>query len=161
MEILILGLILVALMAYLSTKIKAASAAAYQEELIQADNFSIVKPKDFLHPYNEKSEYAFEAYSKEFGEGASGKFHQVSAFIKVRPMQQTGLWAKGVNISEGIENDFIQREEVRSGVTFKIFQKRLCSSDKSYELTILALKDFYEANASSINKLLESFKLRV
>ena len=67
MELLIPGLILVALMAWASTRIKRNAAAAYDPETIVTDEFSIRKPEGFLHVLNDDSGMAFRSYSKEFG----------------------------------------------------------------------------------------------
>lgn len=65
MELLIPGLILVALMVWASTKIKKSAAAAYAEETVATDRFTIIKPEDFIIPANEGSPFLFEARTKE------------------------------------------------------------------------------------------------
>ena len=68
MEILIPGLILVALMVYASTRIKRNAAAAFEAETIESDEFVIQKPAEFLHNLNGDPRYVFEAYSRDFSE---------------------------------------------------------------------------------------------
>jgi len=67
MELLIPGLILVALMVYASTRIKKNAAKAFDQETVETDVFSLVKPEGFLHLINGDPALAFQAYSKEFG----------------------------------------------------------------------------------------------
>lgn len=67
MEILIPGLILVALMVWASTKIKRDAAAAFEPETIETDEFVIQKPDGFLHVVNDDSGLDFRAYSREYG----------------------------------------------------------------------------------------------
>lgn len=68
MEILIGGIILVALMVYASTRIKRTAAQAFDPELVETDDFSLLKPEGFLHLINGADPaFAFQAYSKEFG----------------------------------------------------------------------------------------------
>lgn len=67
MELLIPGLILVALMVWASTKIKRNAAAAFEPETIETDEFVIQKPDGFLHVVNDDSGLAFRAYSKDYG----------------------------------------------------------------------------------------------
>lgn len=67
MELLIPGLILVALMIYASTRIKRTAAKAFEAETIETDEFVIQKPDGFLHNLNAKPGHIFEAYSKDFG----------------------------------------------------------------------------------------------
>ena len=67
MELLIPGLILVALMVYASTKIKRTAAAAFEPETIETDEFSIEKPDGFLNVLNRDPALELDMYSKEFG----------------------------------------------------------------------------------------------
>lgn len=67
MELLIPGLILVALMVWASTRIKRNAAAAFEAERVDAPEFAINKPEGFLHVLNDDSGLAFRSYSKEFG----------------------------------------------------------------------------------------------
>jgi hypothetical protein len=68
MEILIVGLIIVALMVYTSTRVKRNAAAAYEAETIDGGEFVIDKPEGFLHNLNADPRYLFEAYSRNFSE---------------------------------------------------------------------------------------------
>jgi len=67
MELLIPGLILVALMAWASTKIKKRAADAFVAETIETDSYRLVKPEGLLHVIGE-NENEFRAYTKDFGE---------------------------------------------------------------------------------------------
>jgi hypothetical protein len=78
MEFLIPGLILVALMAYASTRIKRSAAKAFEAETIETDKFSLTKPEGFLHVLNGDPAFAFQAYSKEFGTGNSSERRQAT-----------------------------------------------------------------------------------
>jgi hypothetical protein len=66
MELLIPGLILVALMVYASTRIKRTAAAAFEAETVETGEFVIQKPDGFLNNLNGDPQYIFEAYSKDF-----------------------------------------------------------------------------------------------
>ncbi len=71
MEFLIPGLLLVAVMVYLSTKIKRTAAAAFEAERVETDEFSIDKPEGFLNVLNLAPGLNLDIYSKDFGtEGA-------------------------------------------------------------------------------------------
>ena len=67
MEILIPGLILVALMVWASTKIKKKASAAYEDEIVETDTFILEKPEGFISPAYPDEGLEFAAYSKEFG----------------------------------------------------------------------------------------------
>ncbi len=148
MEILILGIILVAIMAYLSTKIKAASQAAYEEEKIETDSFSLIKPKDFLHPYNENSKYAFEAYSREYGEGKASKINQAMIFVSI----YEDMIEKPDESSES--------EQVENGLKFKVLRKVLQKGNKTFELEVLVLMEHYQDYKEKVKQVMESFRIK-
>ncbi len=110
MEIFIIGIIIVALMAYASTKIKKAAGEAYKLEMLENEQFAITKPDGFIIPVKEHSEFMFEAYSKEFGEDEAEKLYQ--------------CWAI-VNEKDGIEYDsnVCETEKIEQTVTIKHFTK--------------------------------------
>jgi len=82
MELLIPGLILVALMVYASTRIKKATAKAFEREEIDTGDFTLVKPEGFLHLLNGDPAFAFQAYSKEFGTNGSSEKRQATIDIR-------------------------------------------------------------------------------
>ncbi|HEX8736655.1 MAG TPA: hypothetical protein VF721_15090 [Pyrinomonadaceae bacterium] len=146
MEIFILGLILVALMAYVSTRIKKSAARAFEKETIETEDFSIVKPEGFLNPLNDNSEYAFEAYSKDFGENDAAEFRKMTARIYKNP-------ERGEDLPD-------ETEKTEKGVTIQTFRKILKTDEKSYELEISVLKDYREEYFDKINEMLNSFSLK-
>ena len=81
MEILIPGLILVALMIYTSTKIKAAAAQALEPELVETDDFLISKPAGFINILSPDDGLLFHAYTKEFADDAPA-FRRAQATVR-------------------------------------------------------------------------------
>ncbi len=69
MELLIPGLILVALMVWTSTRIKRNAAAAFEPETIETGAYVLEKPDGFLHVLNDETDRDLLAYSKEYGPG--------------------------------------------------------------------------------------------
>jgi hypothetical protein len=82
MELVIPGLLLVALMVYLSTRIKRNAAQAFEQEIVETDDFSLTKPEGFLHLMNGDPAFVFQAYSKEFGKNGSGEKRQATIDIR-------------------------------------------------------------------------------
>jgi hypothetical protein len=148
MEILILGVILVALMAYVSTRIKKSAARAFEREVIETEDFRLVKPEGFLNPVNGNSEYAFEAYSKDFGEDDAAEYRQAEAVVRVHQN------------SEPSENLPAENEKIEKGVTIQTFHKLLRHDEKAYELEISVLKEKREQYLDKINEMLNSFSLK-
>jgi hypothetical protein len=83
MEILIPGLILVALMVWASTKIKRDAAAAFEPEMIETEEFIIRKPNGFLHVVNDDSGLAFRAYSREYGKNELNGDRQATIEVSI------------------------------------------------------------------------------
>src|SRR5215218_10285538 len=82
MELLIPGLLLVALMVWASTKIKKTAADAFEAEFIETENYSLQKPDGFLHVIGDE-EHELRAYSKEFGKGDNTGIRQATIEIDV------------------------------------------------------------------------------
>jgi hypothetical protein len=85
MELLIPGLILVALMVYASTRIKRSVARAFESEKFENAEFSIVKPDGFLIPIEDETAGRFNALSREFGKDDYDGVRCVAAAVKVVP----------------------------------------------------------------------------
>lgn len=167
MELLIPGLILVALMVYASTKIKKNAAKAFERESIETKEFSITKPEGFLHPLNNDSVYAFEAYTKEFGQDHAEQTRQAMADLLI--FNNTNLTAQRDEIRrkstaiilEKSDDDLIVMETERddSGITLNSFYKLIRRVDKIYRLRISVLPEYKDAYSDRINEMLDSFEV--
>src|SRR5262245_39275440 len=127
MEILIIGVLLVALMVYVSTKIKKAAKQAYEQETFENEYFTITKPEGFIIPVKEASEFLFEAYSKDLGEEFTNEeFNQCQATVT----EKAGIEA---------ETEIVESEKLEKEISFKNFSKTLVSNNlkKSFALEIL------------------------
>lgn len=168
MEILIPGLILVALMVYASTKIKKNAAAAYAEEKIDTPEFSIIKPDGFISPV-EKSEFAFAAYSKDFGHDESGDTRQ--AWVELTVLENESLENVRANINDraskvGSEQRLaacglvIETKEVENDVSidceYRVYEK----DGKIYQLAIKVQPEFRAELQKNIDTLIASFEIK-
>lgn len=148
MEIWIIGIIIVGLMVYVSTRIKKESKRAYQAEVFETEHLQIEKPEGFLIPIAEDSPYVFEARSKEFGNDEATDFYQCLATIIVKD----GIQAAGV---------FEETTEIK-GVTFDRFRKVLPYPPKkvTFELVIDVLPEFKEKFQEKIAEMIDSLTLK-
>jgi hypothetical protein len=147
MEILILGVILVAFMAYVSTRIKKSAALAFERETIEFEDFSIIKPEGFLHVVaDESSDYDFEAYSKDYGEGDASEFRKATVKIYKSSGQSDNLPS--------------ENEKIEKGTAFQTFRKVLKKGEKSFELEISVLNDNRDEYFDKINEMLDSFSVK-
>ncbi|MEJ7849459.1 MAG: hypothetical protein WKF92_15365 [Pyrinomonadaceae bacterium] len=169
MELLIPGLILVALMVYASTKIKKNAAIAFERESIETEEFSVTKPEGFLHPLNNDSEYAFEAYSKEFGQDHAEQTRQATADLLVfnnssiqeqRDQISRETTAVMLEKTDGDDIILIEAEREDDDIVLNSFYKLAVSTNKIYKLRISVLPEYKDAYLDRINEMLNSFEVK-
>lgn len=171
MELLIPGLILVALMVYASTKIKKTAALAFEPESIDTKGFSLEKPDGFLSVINGNPDLEFEGYSKEFGVDGAEDFKQ--ARVEVRFFGNTDLRSAAdrikesstiaADISEMIANRkyrLIEAERVEKGIRLLEFYKIAASGSGIRELKILTLAETDAEIAAKVENILKSFTVK-
>ncbi len=175
MEILIIGGVLVLIMVIVSTQIKKAAATAFEKEVVETDDFRIVKPSGLMNPIRDASEYAFEAYSKDYGEKKERNIWQAQVYLTVSKDLNfvqvcKNAKSKGNILSEKFEKDapagqkirLLESEESENNVSFYVFHK-IGESDKQqqvYDLQIKILKGFRDVYAERVDEILNSFHLK-
>lgn len=175
MEILIPGLILVALMVYASTKIKKSAAEAYEEETIETDAFSIIKPEGFISLIDPPDGLIFFAHSKEFGYDAAGDQSRASG--EVRFIEATATADIIVSLNAELEDDdrIIPGEssqidearyvagtssEVKNGIRSRV-KYRWIETDKGvYQLKVRCLEDHAGECKAAVEQMIESFRAK-
>ena len=176
MEIFIIGGILVALMVYVSTKIKKSAAAAYEPETVDTESFFIKKPEGFLYPLRDESKFAFEAYTNTYGEGAARSIWKAQAQIKILTDKKIKAVVAEVkkNADEILSEKLLKdapagqkisliesariEEEHKRREFWKIIED--LKSKKVYELRISVLNSYVEEYADKIKTMLESFAVK-
>jgi hypothetical protein len=164
MEILIPGLILVALMVYASTRIKRSAAKALEREEIKASGFSITKPDGFIHVLNGDPQLAFESYTREFGTEGADEVRQATAVVRVSNGSNSGeiseQAASGLSDvrTESIDGTtWISGYLDEKGVTMEIVHKIVAKGGLVYDLRVAAINDFSDDLSAKVNEMLESF----
>lgn len=179
MEILIIGGIVVLIMVIISTQIKKSAAQAFDREIIETEDFIIVKPEGFINPLRETSEYAFEAYSKDFGEKTERNVWRAQAYLSVltdsdfaaaceSAKQKTGKILSEQTLKNSADDEKIclieseKTDEEDDEIDFYEFRKIVESrrQQKVYELRIAVLKAFREAYSEKINEMQNGFRLK-
>ena len=148
MEILIVGAVIVALMVYVSTRIKKESKRAYERETVNSQWFRITKPDEFLIPVGEDSPFIFEAQSRDFGSDDVRDQYQCRATVREKD-----------GFAEA--KTFEMQKEVNN-TRFDVFHKIIYSSaaNKNFELEICVLPEFREKYQPAISEMLESFSAK-
>lgn len=146
MEIWIIGVIIVGLMIYVSTRIKKVSKQAYEREEFESEDFRIIKPSDFLIPVEEDSPYVFEARSKDFGAEDVRDFYQCRATITAK---------------EGkAEPRIYEEKKTEKAISLDSHNKIISGADKNFHLEILVLPEFREKYQSAVDEMINSFALK-
>jgi hypothetical protein len=176
MEILIVGVLVVALMVYVSTKIKKSAASAFERETIEKESFRLVKPEGFISPIDENSEFAFEAYTKEFGKNDADEFRQawanliVISDLRFESVIENIRKSGGKILTEKFLGDasekqricLIESETIEKNADVKIFHKVIENNEhhKIFQLRISVLGAYQENYVERINEMLESFVVK-
>ena len=174
MEILIVGGALVALMVYVSTRIKNSAASAFEREAVETADFSIIKPENFISPVSENSEFAFTALSRDFGTGEAEEFKQAQVELRILPnadfeevyraARQTAGKIISEETSESVDEKicFLNGEKTENGIETETFYKIIGSKtqNKIYELKISVLSEYRENFLAAVNEFLNSFTVK-
>ncbi|HQU84473.1 MAG TPA: hypothetical protein PKY59_15150 [Pyrinomonadaceae bacterium] len=168
MEILFVGIAIVALMAYVSTRIKKSAADAYLRETIDAPEFALVKPEGFLNPIDAKEGLAFYAYSKDYGVEDSAKFRHSEIRIRVYESVNLkeivknlkSLAEKVVSEKNGNGAFLLKTENSEEKVYLEKDHKFISKNNKIYELEFKTLQENKEDYAERIAETFESFKIK-
>ncbi len=160
MEILIPGLILVALMVYASTKIKKRAAAAFDAETVETETYSIDKPEGFLHVIG-SDKHLFEAYSREFGANEYAGNRRATIEIDVinsdDPLKhQPVKWDNADEIRTGR----FETEETANEITYNAIYKIVETRDAAYRLRFAVIAEHMDEYLRRIDDTLDSFTVR-
>jgi hypothetical protein len=175
MEILIVGVVVVALMVFVSTKIKKSAAQAFEPEFIERDEFSINKPEGFLSPLEERADFLFEAYSREYGKEDARNIWQASAYLTAVPnsdfkaeCEKAKVSAREILSEKVLENSpdekvfLLESEKIEKDFPRIEFWKIVESGarQKTYSLQVSVLKPYREDYVERINEMMNSFRLK-
>jgi hypothetical protein len=160
MEILIPGLILVALMVYASTKIKKRAAAAFEAETVETETYSIDKPEGFLHVIGSEK-HLFEAYSREFGsnEYAGNRRATIEIDVISGDDLQTKHPVKWDDSGEFRTGTF-ETEEAANEITYNAIYKIVETRDATYRLRFAVIAEHMDENLRRIDDTLDSFTVK-
>ncbi len=167
MELLIPGLILVALMAWASTKIKKRAADAFEAETIETESYSMQKPEGFLHVLGDPGHEVY-AYSREFGEGAYSKIRR--ATIEIDIVKDASLAdvrnaikssAADVEVIRETPSECeLETEETANENSFHCFYKIIGARSPIYRLRFAVLSQHSDEYLRKVKETLDSFSVR-
>jgi len=169
MELLIPGLILVALMVYASTRIKKSAARAFESTTFETDDFSILKPDGFLIPIEDETAGHFNALSREFGKDDYDGVRCVAATVKVVPAAELAAeldMFRGSALGEVTEPSRDEGIELRAtteskGHKFDSILRAISGVDgRERVLRVDAIPEPTDDHSRKIEEMLGSFRVR-
>src|SRR5688572_5270267 len=168
MEILVPGLILVALMVYASTRIKKRAAEAFETERIETDDFTLQKPDGFLHVIGD-TDHAFSAYSKDFGGRDNSGDRRATIELDIIPDAKIETVCDSIKES-AFRFDLkkgsspvecrIETSESATGADVSAFYKIVSARDAVYRLRFTSLPEHTEEFLRKIDETLDSLTVK-
>jgi len=172
MELLIPGLILVAIMAWASTRIKRNASAAFDAERVETDDFVIEKPEGFLHVLNDNSGLLFRAYSREFGTVGRSDLRQATIEVERHlgaDLDTVLTSIKGSSESMGSGSTYMDAGEkaatarsvhIRDGAEFETVHKFVSRGGDVIEARGRVLSEHKDAHLRKIEEMLETLRVK-
>ncbi len=172
MELLVPGLILVALMVWASTRIKKNAAAAFDAETVDSEHFVIQKPEGFLHVLNDSSGLAFRSYSKDFGKVGDRDVRRATIEIErnvgsgIDQMKESietqaeSITAFEAYLDGGEKAAWLISTEIADGGEFEISRKLVTRSTDVWEARGTVLAEHRDEFAEIIEGALESVRIK-
>jgi hypothetical protein len=168
LTIVILGLILVALMVYTSTRIKRSAAAAFAAETVETDDFIIQKPDGFLNVIDPEPPHAFEAYSKGFG-GPRDSIRFATASLTVRT--GTSIEEAIGDIDDEVVSDIgevigerhyrvVEAKRKEKDLDFRVLHKLAEKGGSTYDLEMIVFDEIPDDFLHAAEAMLASFELK-
>ena len=172
MELLIPGLILVALMVWASTKIKKSAAQAYEAESIETEQFAIEKPDGLISLADPEDGLLFSARSKDLGRDEAEDLHHVVAEIAF--ISGTTLEGMKTMVGHGEEKIVsetpltiggarclaLETEALNGMVRIRKFYRWIEAADGIFQLAVVVLADHREEYGERIESMAASFRIK-
>jgi len=172
MELLVPGLILVALMVWASTRIKKNAAAAFDAETVENEFFVIRKPEGFLHVLNDSSGLAFRSYSKEFGRVGDRDVRRATIEIERNvgttidelkeriETQAESISSFETYLDGGEKAAWLMTTEIIDGGEFEVSRKLVTRGADVWEARGTVLSDHRGELAETIESALDSVRVK-
>ncbi len=168
MELLIPGLILVALMVYASTKIKKTAAAAFEPETIETDEFVIEKPEGFLNVLNHDPALDLDMYSRDFGVENNANVRQARIEMRHYRVCTINEAIKMIKENATIKSDIaeiinerkyrlVEAERIEKGIGYREIYKLTENGPDVFELKAIVLEDASDEISQKADGIVLSF----
>lgn len=160
MELFIPGLILVALMAYLSTRIKKRAADAFEIELIETSDYALEKPAGFLHVVGDPH-HEFMAYSKDFGDDSDAGVRRATIELDVLPGTDIATIRDAICPASANaqvrDEEIVEADERANETDIRAVYKLIARGDSVYRLRFAVIAEHFDEFSRKIDDTIKSF----
>lgn len=171
MELLIPGLILVALMAYASTRIKKTAAAAYEAETVETEHFTFEKPEGLLLVLNGDPNLDAEGYSREYGEGEEASQRRIrfavsrtqgapADAVAKRLTADARVISRETEVVGGTKFIVVEASKSKDGVSSREFHKIGAGGGSVFDFCVTAVAEPGDDERRKIEQMISSFNLK-
>ena len=158
-------------MAYASTRIKRRAAQAWEEETIEHEGFTLVKPAGYLHVLNGDPQYAFESYSKEFRTVGNRDVRLATATVSIldgtadKVVDEIKAAATQIKSETGeVIGEYhytaVEAEEIRHGADHNVFYKIADCNGRVFKLDSAVMAEAGEEHQQKAASIADSFVLK-
>jgi hypothetical protein len=170
-DVLIIGLIIVGLMVYASTRIKRISKEAFEFERIESDEFVFEKPEGFLNVIAPKAPLLLDGYSREFGEENAANVRKGTYSLVLRDGFEVSAAFKDIKSLGNVvsdENSVIDGKKYRDvGVKFDVdgigydeLYRLVGNAGGTFVFKATMLEEAGEEMRDAAQKMLASFQVK-
>lgn len=170
-DVLIIGLIIVGLMVYASTRIKRISKEAFEFERIENDEFVFEKPAGFLNVVAPREPLILDGYSREFGEENASNIRKAEYSLVLRNGIDVAAAFRDIKSLGNVvsdENVVVDGRKYRDvGVEFEVDSigyrelYRLCgNAEGTFVFKATMLEDAGEEVQAAVANMLSSFQVK-
>ena len=165
----------IALLLFISSKIRNAADAAYQPEKIERENFQIFKPEGYLNPVEWTESVPFEAYTRELGERKAGRLRKSLVKLTAADGLNFDSLRKEIkkdapefvstvfdeNAPDGQKICLVETKKEDNEIVTVFFNKLVESraQKKTFNLEISILENYRDEFEERIDQMLDSFKV--
>lgn len=170
-----IGLFIAVLM-FVSSRIRRVANRAFEPETVETAEFKINKPEGYLHPLNNDSKFAFEAYSRELGEKGAGRLRKSLVKLNVNEGSNFGKVVRSVkqnadniysetapeNVPPNQKICLLEGYKTEDGIKRTVFHKIVESrnQNKTYDLEVTVLEANEDEYIGKASELINSFTVK-
>ncbi|MBL8180588.1 MAG: hypothetical protein JNL64_03140 [Blastocatellia bacterium] len=170
-DVLILGLIIVALMVYASTRIKRISREAFEFERIETDDFVVEKPDGLLNVVAPRAPLLLDGYSRDFGEENASNIRKVQYSLVLRSgvdmaaafgdIKSLGNIVSDENIViDGMKYRDVSVEFTVDSIGYRELYRLCGNADGTFVFKATMLEDAGDELDAAVGKMLASFQVK-